>query len=549
MAKDKAPARTPATKTSNGKKGGASKSSKSSKSSNAAKPRRDLYQEVTDAILGMLDAGTVPWHNPVRGAGGGELPRNLASGRKYRGVNVFLLVMTGMSRGFDSPWWVTFKQALGRGGNVRKGEKGTPVIFWKKLVGDDEEVEIDPATGRPTKAPMVLRAYTVFNAAAQCEGLDVPAPVDLAGVPAFVRLEEAERIVREYPRPQPTIEHQGTLASYIPSQDVVRLPPPERFGTPEEYYSTAFHELVHSTGIKGRCDRGLGTAPAPFGTSDYGKEELVAEMGAAFLNAAAGIFPQTARASASYIDGWRRTIKGDKKLVVQAAAQAQRAADFILGTTFEAANDDDPEPSTTPQKPTERPQEAGELPEAPGPAQPAEEAPRAAPGEQGTIRTSDNPAAWDFQTTFPPPLPKAVGEGVVSADDAAGENLAALTLGHLTDCRRAFDFTRKLLDAAERGVSPETGKKPRTAATRGRLVEATARRIGAARRRYESLVAGYADAFGIEAAAAFQARVEGVAVEDLVPTQPPEATAWAQQPQPPQQPRPDRTSGPQLTLF
>ena len=131
---------------------------------------RDVYQEVTDRILEMLDAGTVPWHNPIRGAGG-EWPKNLASGKPYRGVNVFLLAMTALARGYDSPWWTTFRQAREKGGQVRKGEKSTPVIFWKKLLKDEEEPERD-ADGKPARPPFVLRYYHVFNAAAQCEGLE-----------------------------------------------------------------------------------------------------------------------------------------------------------------------------------------------------------------------------------------------------------------------------------------------------------------------------------------------------------------------------------------
>jgi antirestriction protein ArdC len=307
----------------------------------------DVYQEVTDRILELLDAGTVPWHNPIRGAGG-EVPKNLARMVPYRGVNVFLLAITAMVKGYESPYWITFKQAAERGGQVKKGEKATRVIFWKKLQPKDPRLDPNKRPGELSsddlKEKFVLRQYAVFNAAAQCDGLDVPALVGLADVPAFVRLEEAERIIREYPDP-PTIEHHGTQASYNRKLDRVRLPVPERFESREDYYATAYHELVHSTGHRDRCDRGLTDDPPPFGSPDYSKEELVAECGAAFLAAAAGIGQQTIVSSASYIDGWRKKLRGDKKLVVQAASQAQRAADHILGVRWdEAASEEAQDP-------------------------------------------------------------------------------------------------------------------------------------------------------------------------------------------------------------
>ncbi|MEL7167744.1 MAG: ArdC-like ssDNA-binding domain-containing protein [Bacteroidota bacterium] len=311
----------------------------------AKKPPFDVYQAVTDRILELLDAGTVPWHNPIRGAAA-DFPKNLASGKPYRGVNVFLLAMTALAKGYDSPWWVTFRQAKERGGSVKKGEKSTMVVFWKKLLKDDEEPKLGP-DGKPERPPFVLRYYNVFNAAAQCEGLSVPQPPDLATVPEFVKLDEAERVVREY-RDPPMIEHHGTQAAYAPKLDRVRLPVPERFESREDYYGTLFHELIHSTGIKGRCDRGLTENPPPFGTPDYSKEELVAEMGAAFLNAVAGIGHQTIASSASYIDGWRKKLRSDNKLVVQAAGQAQNAADHILGVQWgEAAKGNDDAPGQT----------------------------------------------------------------------------------------------------------------------------------------------------------------------------------------------------------
>ncbi|MFI4915125.1 MAG: ArdC family protein [Phycisphaerales bacterium JB060] len=284
----------------------------------------EIYQAVTDRILELLDQGVVPWRHPIRGGGrgGGGYPTNLESGRHYRGINVFLLAVTGWLQGYGSPYWLTFRQAKARGGHVRKGEKGALVIFWKQHATHDKE------TGEDITVP-VLRRYTVFNAE-QCEGIEVPGtdtPEEEAE--PFVPIEAAAKIVEGYAG-GPRIEHGGRQAFYRPSEDLVRIAEPERFVDREAYYATLFHELVHSTGHSSRLDRGLDTEPAPFGSPDYSKEELVGEMGAAFLAAAAGIGQQTVEQSAAYIQGWRKRLAGDEKLVVHAAGAGQKAADWIL---------------------------------------------------------------------------------------------------------------------------------------------------------------------------------------------------------------------------
>ena len=288
----------------------------------------DVYQAVTDRILELLERGTVPWRHPIRSAGGqGQYPTNLASKRAYRGINVFLLAVTAWAEGYGSPYWLPFRQTKERGGHVRKGEKGTLVIFWKQHATQDKK------TGEDITVP-VLRHYTVFNTE-QCEDLRLPdEPVDESEAEAFTPIEAAQQIVEGY-RDGPMIEHRGTMAFYRAGQDLVRIPEPARFVDGESYYATLFHELVHSTGHSKRLDRGLDRDPKPFGSPDYSKEELVAEMGGAFLAAAAGIGAQTVEQSAAYIDGWKRKLAGDKKLVVSAAAGGQKAADHIKGTTIE----------------------------------------------------------------------------------------------------------------------------------------------------------------------------------------------------------------------
>lgn len=243
--------------------------------------------------------------------------KNLVSGKQYRGINVFLL----HTLGYDSPWFVTFKQAKKLGGQVRKGEKGCPVVFWKWI--DREETE----DGQVTKVRVpLLRYYTVFNVE-QCDGITAPA-VD---VPEREHepLQAAERIVDGMPQ-RPTIEHAFRGACYSPSEDTVRMPKPERFEVRDGYYATLFHELTHASGHSSRLDRKLDTKRAAFGSDSYTREELVAEMGASFLCGEAGILDSQLDQSAAYIDGWLKTLRSDRKLVVTAAAQAQKAADYIL---------------------------------------------------------------------------------------------------------------------------------------------------------------------------------------------------------------------------
>lgn len=283
----------------------------------------EIYQAVTDRILELLDQGVVPWRHPIRrsGGAGGGYPTNIESGRHYRGINVFLLAVTGWLQGYGSPYWLTFRQAKARGGHVRKGEKGALVIFWKQHATQDKE------TGEDITVP-VLRRYTVFNTE-QCEGIEIPGATEPEEDPEpFVPIEAAAKIVEGYAG-GPHIEHGGRQAFYQPSADLVRIAEPERFVDREAYYATLFHELVHSTGHSSRLDRGLDTEPAPFGSPDYSKEELIAEMGAAFLAAAAGIGQQTVEQSAAYIQGWRKRLAGDEKLVVHAAGAGQKAADWI----------------------------------------------------------------------------------------------------------------------------------------------------------------------------------------------------------------------------
>jgi len=273
-----------------------------------------VYGVVTDRIVSLLERGTVPWHQPWRGGP----PVNLVSRKRYRGINPLILVSTG----FAFPFWLTYKQAQELGGNVRKGERSTPIVFFK----DWRISETDRETGEKRARTLpVLRYYNVFNVA-QCEGIEVP-EIERGEIQP---IDACERIARDMPN-APAIRTGEARAWYAPALDTVNMPARELFETGEGYYATLFHELTHSTGHKSRLDRDSIGKRAAFGSADYSREELIAEMGAAFLCGHAGIETATIENAAAYIAGWLAKLRGDSKLVVQAASAAQRAADYILG--------------------------------------------------------------------------------------------------------------------------------------------------------------------------------------------------------------------------
>jgi len=223
--------------------------------------------------------------------------------------------------GFSSPYWLTFKQCKAKGGSIKAGSKATPVILWKFLEEEDSE------TGETESVPM-LRYYKVFNVD-QCEGIEAPLDENAETID-FQPIEEAEKILSGY-KGSPEVRHAEARAYYQPASDKINMPKPEIFSSEEEYYSTLFHELTHSTGHETRLNRKTLTDLCPFGSTNYSKEELIAEMGAAFLCGHAGIKNKTIDNSAAYIREWVRKFKDKPKMVVTAAAQAQKAADLILG--------------------------------------------------------------------------------------------------------------------------------------------------------------------------------------------------------------------------
>ncbi len=277
---------------------------------------RDLHSEITARILEALRRGVVPWRKPWSTKGAGQMPRNGATDRAYSGVNVPLLWLTADERGYTDNRWMTFKQALELGGAVRKGERGTTVVFVSTLERADEK------TGEPVRIPY-LKAYSVFNVA-QLEGVNLD-----AAAPAIVADEQRDELADEFiAATGASLTHGEGRAYYRPSTDVVNLPPFATFETASAYYSTAFHELTHWTGAPHRLDRTKGKS---FGDREYAFEELVAELGAAFLCAEFGYDNDQLEQSAAYIESWTRALELHPKLFVSAASNASRAVEFMRG--------------------------------------------------------------------------------------------------------------------------------------------------------------------------------------------------------------------------
>lgn len=284
---------------------------------------RDVYAEVTDQIVEALERGTAPWRRPWRERG---LQRSLQSDRPYRGINQLLLQVRQQARGYRSPHWTTYRAARKAGGHVRRGERGTTVVFWRMLrVRDEASDNPEPTEPRAKKRIPFARLYTVFNTD-QTEGLEL-SKVEAVDAAEFEPVDKAEWVIAGMPS-APAIAHGARGASYDPALDRVSLPAAHEFEPPEGYYATAFHELTHSTAHESRLDRDVGSHR--FGSADYSREELVAELGAAMLCATVGLAPATIDNAAAYIAGWLRALRGDKRLVLVAAGQGQRAADYIL---------------------------------------------------------------------------------------------------------------------------------------------------------------------------------------------------------------------------
>jgi antirestriction protein ArdC len=289
----------------------------------SSKPARtDPYQLVTDLILAHLAQGVVPWRCPWNRTIG--RPRNFHTGHAYQGINVLLLGLLHR----PSPWWITFRQVNERGGSIRKGEHGAVVMKWgrhhKKVKNGDGTEE--------KKTVFFFRSYHVFNAI-QIEGIEFPPAHSGPQLDPSQRIARAQEVVARMPQPPVIEEGKSLRACYFAHRDTIEMPALQRFNTPEDFHLTLFHELIHATGHESRLARkGVGSKDG-LSEKTYSQEELIAEMGAAFLGMEAGIVRDEHEQSAAYLKAWLEVLKepDHRRWIVLSANQAGRAADFVLG--------------------------------------------------------------------------------------------------------------------------------------------------------------------------------------------------------------------------
>ncbi|CAN5135717.1 zincin-like metallopeptidase domain-containing protein [soil metagenome] len=339
---------------SSGKRRGATATATADRGSRAQRDavpepsRISLYDAVTTRIIGELEAGRMPWVQPW-GQGGGlgpALPRNALTARRYSGVNILILWGAVIEHGYPSQSWLTFKQALEAGGSVRKGERGTTVVYADRFVPESEKTRAIESGGgegdsgslrgsdtHRAKAISFLKRFTVFNVV-QCEGLRPGLAADPAPLPEREIVPLAESVIAAS---GVDFRIGGSQAFYVPSYDFVQVPPQPAFFDQVNYYRTCLHELTHATGHAARLDRKL---TGGFGSKDYAREELIAEMGSAFLCASLGIVPTVRHAD--YIAAWLDVLREDNRAIFRAASAATKAADWLIAR-HEAAQNADPD--------------------------------------------------------------------------------------------------------------------------------------------------------------------------------------------------------------
>jgi antirestriction protein ArdC len=290
----------------------------------AGQDRASLYDEITNKIIAELEAGRVPWVQPWGievAKAPSAIPKSAATGRQYSGINILILWGAATERAFTGQSWLTFRQALSLGGHVRKGERGTTVVYADRFVPVDEKRRASE-NGEEAQAIPFLKRFTVFNAD-QCDGL--PADIAAAAPPPMPGLIEptVEALIKATGI---TFRIGGDRAFYAPVEDYVQVPPPQAYFEPINWHRTALHELGHATGHRSRLNR---DQSGSYGTNKYAFEELVAELSAAFGCASLGIVPTVRHAD--YIGAWLEVLREDNRAIVRAASQASKAADYLLG--------------------------------------------------------------------------------------------------------------------------------------------------------------------------------------------------------------------------
>lgn len=307
----------------------------------SAPDRTSLYREVTDRIIAELEAGRLPWVQPwesehVKAPLG--LPANAATGRRYSGINILILWCTVIERGYSGQRWLTFRQALALGGSVRKGERGTTVVFADRFTPQDERARAS-REGDTARSIPFLKRFTVFNTE-QCDGLPGAPPLVTRPIPSGLILPQVETLIANSGA---DLRIGGGQAYYDIGADRVCLPPPTSFRQPIDWHRTALHELGHWSGARRRLARDLS---GRFGSALYAQEELVAEMTAAFACASLSIVPTVRHAD--YIGAWLQVLRADERAVVRAASAASRAADYLLAFLPEQSEDSPRETSPAP---------------------------------------------------------------------------------------------------------------------------------------------------------------------------------------------------------
>ncbi|HEV2681752.1 MAG TPA: zincin-like metallopeptidase domain-containing protein [Rhodanobacter sp.] len=284
--------------------------------------RAPRYQEITERIVSQIEAGTLPWVQPWKGASL-SLPRNASTERAYSGVNILLLWDALFAGAYEANQWLTFKQAFALGGCVRKGERGTTIVFADRFTPKDDGHTAD----ENLRTIRFLRRFTVFNVA-QCEGLPPDCLAQPEPVSHTLPIDAADELIRASGA---RFARGGDQAFYQPSTDSIRVPRQENFFEPINFYRTALHELTHWTGAPHRLNRDFS---GRFGSQAYAFEELVAEIGSAFLCTQLGILPTVRHAD--YIASWLPLLKNDARAIVTAASAASKASDFLLSFTDQA---------------------------------------------------------------------------------------------------------------------------------------------------------------------------------------------------------------------
>ncbi len=282
-----------------------------------AKAKRDLYQEITDKIITSLEQGVRPWKCPWdQGRYGGfeGIPYNLKTSYSYRGINIPILWATQQEKGYQSSAWLSYKQAQAAGGQVRKGEKSTTVVYWSMFEKEEK--------GETKRIPF-MKWYNVFNLD-QVEGLE-PKEAPKKREQTWQDQQHIEDVIQSSGAKIHFETKHGVRACYSPVFDYINMPRKERFKASGDYYCTLFHELTHWTGHKERMNRDF---KGRFGDESYAFEELIAEMGSAFLVAALGIEGKVQHDS--YIASWLKVLKNDKKAIFKAATEASKAHRFIM---------------------------------------------------------------------------------------------------------------------------------------------------------------------------------------------------------------------------